>query len=110
LRTRAFLLGLVAGGLAGILLVEFGIGLPFLALAAVTVGLAIRPRPMGAAGTLIGAGGALIAILANAARACTIDQDCGSSVPDLTPWIATGVALVAAGLMALILASRHGEG
>lgn len=106
MKARAFLLGLVAGGLGGILLLEFGIGLPVLALVAFAVGVATRPRPVGAAGTLVGWGATWIAVLANAARACTVDQNCGESPPSVVPWIAAGSVLVVTGVTLLMLSDR----
>jgi hypothetical protein len=100
---RAFLLGLVAGGLGGILIVEFGIGLPFLAVLAIAVGCAARPRPTGAGGTLIGWGATWIALFANAARACGADRDCGDSPPGVAPWIVAGIGLI---LMGSVLLAR----
>jgi hypothetical protein len=103
---RTFLFGLVAGALAGILLVEFGIGLPILAALAIAVGCAARPRPIGAAGTLIGWGALWIALFASAARACVIDQNCGDSPPSVVPWIVAGGGLIVVGLAILVLSGR----
>jgi hypothetical protein len=107
LKARAFLLGLVAGSLGGLLLIEFGIGLPFLAVVAIAVGCAARPLPVGAAGTLIGWGATWIAVLATAAHACAVDQNCGDSPPSVAPWIAAGSVLVVAGVTLLLLSDRR---
>ena len=107
LRLRAFLLGLVAGALGGVLLVEFGIGLPFLAALAIALGCAARPRPMGAAGTLIGWGATWIAVLASAAHACAVDQTCGDSPPSVAPWIVAGLGLVLAGSVLVLSSDRR---
>ena len=109
-RLTAFLLGLVAGGLGGILLIEFGIGLPVLAVPAIAVGCAIRPRWVGAGGTLIGWGATWIALLSIAARACATDQTCGDSPPNLVPWIVVGAGLIAIGLGLLVRSARAGLG
>lgn len=109
LRLRAFLLGLVAGGLGGILLIEFGIGLPVLAAPAIAVGCAIRPWPIGAAATLIGWGAAWIVLIGNAAHACEVDANCGDAPPDVGPWILVGAGLIAVGLGLLIRSGHEGH-
>ena len=109
LTARAFLFGLVAGALGGLLLVEFGIGLPVLAALAIAVGCAARPRWVGAAGTLIGWGTLWIALLAVAARACATDQTCGDSSPSVVPWIVAGAGLIVGGLVLLALGGRAGH-
>ena len=102
---RAFLLGLVAGGLGGILMVSFGIGLLFLGPLAIAVGNATRPRPVGAAGTLIAWGATWLALFARVAVGGSVDQTC-SDGPELRPWIAINVGLMLGGF-GLLAASRH---
>jgi hypothetical protein len=102
LKARSFLLGLVAGALGGFLLLEFGIGLPFLGPLAIVVGAAAPPIPFGAAGTLIGWGTLWAAAFANAARACAVDQNCGDQTPSVAPWVAAGACLIVAGFALLL--------
>lgn len=108
MKRRAFLFGLSAGALGGILLIEFGIGLPFLAAAAIAIGIVVAPIPIGAAGTLVGWGVTWTALLAIAARRCAVDQNCGDSPPNIAPWIAAGFGLIVVGLMLLVLGNRKG--
>lgn len=109
MRGRAFLLGLVAGALGGLLLVEFGIGLPFLAALAIAIGCAVRPRWVGAAGTLIGWGSLWIVLLTIAARACATSPSCGDTPPSVVPWITAGAGLIAVGLALLASSGRAGR-
>jgi hypothetical protein len=91
-----FLLGLVAGGLGGLILLSWGIAMPILGLLALAIGGTAPPRPMGLAGTLMGLGLAWLALFANAGSRCSTDASC--SGPDMTPWLIAAVILIAAGV------------
>ena len=102
---RALLLGLIAGALGGLLTLSFSVGVPFLGPLAIAVGCAARPRPIGAAGTLIGWGATWLLLFARVAGSCSIDQDCGDG-PNVGPWMAAGVGLIVAGVV-LVGAAYH---
>ena len=95
-RRGTFILGLVAGGLGGLILLSWGIAMPWLGLFALAIGGTARPRPVGVAGVLIGWGLTWLALFANAGFRCSTDASC--SGPDMTPWFIAAGILVAAGV------------
>ena len=103
---RAFLLGLMADALDGVLLIEVGFGFPVPAIGAIAIGTVVAPIPVGASGTLVGWGTTWAALFAMAARNCAVDRNCGDSPPSVAPWIAIGLGLVVAGFGLLALSSR----
>jgi len=101
---RAWLLGLAAGVLGGILSISwilplFGVG--FLPL---VVGCLARPRPFGASGTLVAWGGTWALLFRRADAACDPASCVG---PDITPWLLASGALVALGIALLALGLRR---
>ncbi len=104
-RLRAWLLGLFAGALGGLIVISWGIGLPVLGVVAFAVGAAAPPRPVGLGGALVGLGAVWLALFGRLALTCRPDVGCYS--PDLTPWL-LGAALAAAagGILTLAIALR----
>ena len=99
----AFGLGVLGGVIGGLSLLSFA-GIFLIALIAIVGGVVVRPRPFGAAGVLIGWGVTWISLLAAAQSRC----DPASCVaPDLTPWVAAGIGLIAVGLVLLAVAIRR---
>ncbi len=96
MRTRALLLGLVAGALGGLVLLSWRVGMPWLGLIAIGVGALAPPRPFGLAGTLVGWGCVWIALFLQADAAC---DPASCSGPSVAPWLAASAALVVAGLL-----------
>ena len=95
-----WLAGVLLGVLAGVLALVGGVlGVVF---AAALLGWALLARPRAAAfsGLLIGAGSAWLLFLARAELACRgfTGPGRGCVSPDLTPWVAVALVLLAAGL------------
>ena len=101
--TRRWWIGLVTGlvGAAGTVLTGPLGGV----LAMVAIGLAVADRPRAAAigGVLVGIGAAWSALFGRVALAC---QE-GCDGPDLTPWIALAVVLASLGAVVTWRASRR---
>jgi hypothetical protein len=94
-RSRAFLVGLVAGAVGAtvtLLLAVLGaiVGVPLL-----LIGIFIPPRLYGAAGTLIGLGGALTVLFGRVALTCRPPECVG---PSATPFVIAGITCLAIGL------------
>jgi hypothetical protein len=113
--SRTWLLGAVAGSLGGLLLLLSGAVLVVLAVVAFAIGAAARPRPFGLAGTLIGWGGAWLALLARAELACAAanarpNEGCVGADP--LPYVVLCLCLVGAGLGSLglgVMRARHDQ-
>jgi hypothetical protein len=104
-RLRAWLFGLVAGAMAGLVGLAWLPGAQLLALAAIVIGTLAPPRPYGASGALIGAGALLALMLWQADAACRPGECVG---PDLVGWYVAAGLLMAAGLsLGLWLAVRR---
>ncbi len=103
---RAWLLGLFAGAVGGLVLISWGIGLPALGLVAFAVGAAAPPRPFGLGGALVGLGMIWLALFGRLAMTCHPDVGCSS--PDLTPWLVAASVLLATGaVLSALLAARR---
>jgi hypothetical protein len=98
-RGPAWLVGLVAGSLGGLLSLTWAVPVPGLGLVAIVVGCLIPPRPFGAAGALIGAGATWATLLLGASAACDPASCVG---PDLTPWLLSSMVLVVVGTGLLV--------
>jgi hypothetical protein len=96
-RIRALLVGLIGGGLGGLILLSWGVGLPWLGGVAIAVGAAAPPRPIGAIGAFIGWGATWLALLVGIQVNCTADPSCYAS--DFAPWIAASIGILAVGLL-----------
>jgi hypothetical protein len=95
----AFGVGVLGGVIGGLSLLTFA-GILAVALIAISGGLAVRPRPFGAAGVLVGWAVAWVLALGAAQARC----DPGSCVgPDLTPWLTTAAILGVIGVVLLIV-------
>ncbi len=106
-REHGFALGLLAGSLAGLVGLAFLPGASIVALVAIVVGGLARPRPWGLAGTLMGTGASLAAVLWRADQACRPGECVG---PDLLPWFSVaGLLVVLGGLLvgSLIVRGRR---
>jgi hypothetical protein len=98
----AFGVGVLGGVIGGLSLFSFA-GIFVVALIAIVGGMALRPRPFGAAGVLLGWAASWIIVLAGAQARC----DPASCVaPDLSPWLvlAAGIAAIGLGLLAIGIA------
>ena len=91
---RGWLLGLVAGSLGGLVLISWGVAMPWLGVIAIVVGGFAPPRPLGLSGTLIGWGATWAALFLRAGAACDPASCVG---PDLFPWLLACVGLVVVG-------------
>jgi hypothetical protein len=90
----AFGVGVLGGVIGGLSLLSFA-GIFVVALIAIVGGLALRPRPFGAAGVLLGWATSWIIVLAGAQARC----DPASCVaPDLSPWVVVAASIAATGL------------
>jgi hypothetical protein len=94
----AFGLGVLGGVVGGLSLLTFA-GIFAVALIAIVGGMRVRPRPFGAAGVLIGWGGASALVLFAAQERCDPASCVG---PDLTPWLTTAAFLVTIGVLLLL--------
>jgi hypothetical protein len=101
----AWLVGLVAGGLSALLLLSWGIGLPFLALVTFLVGALAPPRPIGLSGTLLGLAIGLGLLVGLATLRCSGDAAC--TQPDLLPVAAFTVSVALAGVVVGLVARRR---
>jgi hypothetical protein len=104
-RWMAFGAGALGGVLGGLFVLSFG-GWIFqaVALAAIGLGLFVRPRPFGAAGVLTGVGVTWIVLVLGANARCDPASCTG---PDIAPWIVAAVGLVAAGVGALLVGAHR---
>jgi hypothetical protein len=97
-----FGVGVLGGVIGGLSVISFA-GIFAVALIALVGGFAVKPRPFGAAGVLLGWAACWTILFAGAQARC----DPGSCVgPDLTPWVGmivsialVGVSLLAVGLV-----------
>jgi len=105
-KARALLLGLVGGGLGGLILLSWGVGLPWLGMIAAAVGATAPPRPVGAAGACIGWGGSWLALFVGMAINCSADSSCYA--PDTSPWIIASLGILAVGVVLLAGVSLPG--
>jgi hypothetical protein len=96
-RIRALLVGLIGGGLGGLILLSWGVGLPWLGAVAIAVGAAAPPRPVGAIGALIGWGGTWLALFVGLRVNCTADPSCYAS--DSASWIVASIGILVVGLV-----------
>jgi len=101
----AFGLGVIGGVIAGFTLLSYA-GILVIAIIAIVGAVAVRPRPFGAAGLLIGWGITWLSLLAAAQGRCDPSSCEG---PDLTPWVLTGTGLVVLGAGLLVAAVRRGR-
>jgi hypothetical protein len=99
----AFGLGVLGGTLAGPMLLSFA-GLQPLGVLALVGAIAVRPRPFGAAGGLIGWPVSWLLLLVAASARCDPASCIG---PDLTPWVIVSIAVLAVGLGILAYAIRR---
>ena len=90
----AFGIGVLGGVIGGLSLLSFA-GIFAVALIAILGGVALRPRPFGAAGVLIGWAVTWVLVLAAAQARCDPESCVG---PNFAPWIAVSVALAAIGI------------
>jgi hypothetical protein len=102
-RWAALGLGVLGGLLGGIALPSWA-GLQPLGIIVIGVGIALKPRPFGAAGVLLGWGGVTLLLLDGAQARCD-PASCGA--PDLTGWVAVAVGLVVIGAATLIVGLRR---
>lgn len=101
----AFGVGVLGGVIGGLSLLSFA-GVFAVALIALVGGVSLRPRPFGAAGTLIGWAAAWLMTLGAAQARCDPESCVG---PDLTPWVAFSVALASIGGGLIVLGLRRPE-
>lgn len=99
--------GGILGGLAAAVGLVFGIpGMTAAVVIVVLVGLSAR-RPALVAGGLIGLGATWLVLFARVAVLCgQPQQQCGSSPPEITPWLAISGAVIFVGVLIAALASR----
>lgn len=95
----AFGVGVLGGVIGGLSLLTFA-GLLAVALIAISGGIAVRPRPFGAAGVLIGWASAWVLALAAAQGTCDPASCIG---PDLTPWLTFAAILTVIGVVLLLV-------
>lgn len=98
---EGWLLGLFAGILGGLVVLSWGVAMPWFGVVAFLVGGLAPPRPFGLSGTLIGWGVCWIALFLRADAACN-PASCNG--PDITPWLVASGALMVAGVACLALA------
>jgi hypothetical protein len=101
-RTRSFVIGLVAGAVGAASLAILAVIGALIGLPLIVIGLFIPPRLYGAAGTFIGFGAVTVALFGRVAITC---QPPGCSGPSTMPFVALGLACLAAGLGVLAFAS-----
>src|SRR5690349_19609540 len=99
----AFGLGVFGGVIAGLTLLSFA-GLQPFGILAIVVAIAIRPRPFGAAGGLIGTAVTWLMLFAGAAARCDPEPCTGL---DVQPWILASVAILAIGTVLLGVGIRR---
>jgi hypothetical protein len=104
-----FVVGLVAGALGGVLMIAWGVGMPWLGVAAIIVGGLAPPRPVGLGGALISWGATWLALFLRADAACDPASCRG---PDIRPWlvVATATVLLGIGLLAIHWYTRRAAG
>lgn len=95
----AFGVGVLGGVIGGLSLLSFA-GIFAVALIAILGGVALGPRPFGAAGVLIGWAATWVLVLAAAQARCDPASCVG---PDLTPWIIVSAVLAAIGIVLLVV-------
>lgn len=98
----AFGLGVFGGVIAGPTLLSFA-GLQPFGILAIVVAIAMRPRPFGAAGMLVGMGVTWGLLFARASTGCGA-SDCGF---DPTPWYVAAAVVTAIGIVLLGLGIRR---
>jgi hypothetical protein len=101
-RTRSFVVGLVAGAVGGACLAILAAIGALIGLPLIVIGLFIPPRLYGAAGTFIGFGAAIVALFGRVAIVCVPP---GCTGPSMTPLVALGLGSLAVGLGVLALAA-----
>lgn len=94
-----FGVGVLGGVIGGLSLISFA-GIFAVALIAILGGVAVKPRPFGAAGVLLG-WAACWTILFAAARARCDPASCVG--PDLTPWVAIIASIAVVGFILLAI-------
>ena len=99
----AFGLGVLGGVIGGLSVLSFA-GIFIVALIAIFGGVALRPRPFGAAGLCAGWGVAWLSLLASAQARC---DPTSCTPPDLAPWLAVGVDLVVASIALVVAGIRR---
>lgn len=95
----AFGVGVLGGVIGGLSLLSFA-GIFAVALIAILGGVALRPRPFGAAGVLIGWAATWVVVLVAAQARCD-PRSC--LAPDLTPWVAVAAVLAVFGVVLLLV-------
>lgn len=99
----AFGLGVLGGVIGGLSLLSFA-GIFAVALVAILGGVAVHPRPFGAAGVFLGWAVTWTVVLAAAQARC----DPASCVaPDLTVWVGMALAIAAVGTALLLVGIRR---
>lgn len=99
----AFGVGVLGGVIGGLSLLSFA-GIFAVALIAILGGVALRPRPFGAAGVFIG-WAATWALVLGAAQARCDPASCVG--PDLAPWVAVSAVLALIGAALLLVGIRQ---
>ena len=95
----AFGVGVLGGVVGGLSLLSFA-GIFAVALIAILGGIAVRPRPFGAAGVLLGWAATWVIVLAAAQARCDPASCVGS---DLRPWVAFAVVVAVIGVALLLV-------
>jgi hypothetical protein len=93
----AFGIGVVGGVIGGLSLLSVA-GIFAVALIAILGGVAVRPRPFGASGVLLGWAACWTILFAGAQARCDPASCVG---PDLTPWLAVIVSIALLGVILL---------
>lgn len=99
----AFGVGVLGGVIGGLSLLSFA-GIFAVALIAILGGVAVHPRPFGAAGVLIGWAVTWVLVLGAAQARCDPASCVG---PDLAPWVAVSAVLALIGAALLLVGIRQ---
>lgn len=105
---KAFLVGLLAGVVAGFSMFILGTLTVFVGVPLLVIGVFIPPRLLGAAGTLIGLGATWLVVFGPVATTCR-PPDCSTGGSGETafatvgPWLAVAAACLVAGLVLLVI-------
>jgi hypothetical protein len=99
----AFGVGVLGGVIGGLSLLSFA-GIFAVALIAILGGVAVRPRPFGAAGVLLGWAATWVLLLAAAQARCDPASCVG---PDLAPWLTVAAILAIIGMVLLLVGNAR---
>ena len=100
---RRFWIGLVTGLIGGTGTILTGPIGGVLAIGAIGLAVAERPRAAAIGGVLLGVGVAWLALFGRVMLTC----DAGCQAPDLTPWLLAAAGLTALGAIVTARASRR---